>query len=140
MIKFLKQGFTIIELLFVLAIISILVSFAIITYKDYKNKAFVTQDGVLLAKNCMGDLVSYCIAHPGKVVNPDNMSSCQQTTSVFGNITFTVEASEFTCLDTGELPDDYTIIVRSSITNKFYVNCTYNKNRHAYKCTVESSF
>jgi prepilin-type N-terminal cleavage/methylation domain-containing protein len=138
--KVLRNGFSLIELLFVLVIISILASFAIITFKDYKDKAYVTQDGMLLAKNCMGDLVSYCISNPGKSVDPANMSSCQPTTSVFGNITFTVEASKFDCLNTGELPENYTIIVRSSITDKFYVKCIYRQNKHAYKCSVEPSF
>ena len=138
--KISKKGFSIIELLFVLVIISILVSFAIVMYKDYKNKAYVAKDGLLLAKNCMGDLVSYCVSNPGKVVNPDNITSCKQTTSVFGNVTFTVQAGVFNCLNTGELPDNYTIIVRSSITNKFYVKCVYYQDRHTYRCLVEPNF
>jgi len=138
--NFYRLGFTLLELLFVLLIISILVSFSIITHKDYQERTFVTKDGMLLAKNCIGDLVSYCVSNPGKNVNPTDIPSCQPTVSLFGNVTFSVEAEELTCLDSGELPDNYTLIVRSSITDKYYIKCTYFLMRHSYECSVEKNF
>jgi type II secretory pathway pseudopilin PulG len=132
-------AFSIVELLIVLVIISILLSFSIVYYTHYKEKAYLVQDGILLAEHCMDDLVAYCISNPGKEVNQLNISSCQSTTSVFGVIYSTVDAPIATCSAKGELPDNYTIVIRSSATNRYYIKCTYYQLKHMYRCMIEET-
>jgi prepilin-type N-terminal cleavage/methylation domain-containing protein len=133
------HGFTLIELLIVIFIISVLVSLSIVSFKNHKERAYLTQDGMVLAKNCIGDLISYCITHPEQTVDPSQDPNCQNTSSVFGSITFTVEAPTAVCSSDGQLPDQYTIIVRSSVTNNYHIECTYYQSRNTYRCMVKEN-
>ena len=131
------NGFTIIELLVVIAIISLVVSLSIVSFKNYKEKALLTQDGMVLAKNCMGDLISFCINHPNQTIDPAQDPNCQDTRSLYGAITFSVEANVVTCSEDGELPNGYSIVVRSSISNNYYIKCIYYQSRNTYRCIVQ---
>jgi len=132
-----NYGFTLIELLIVIAIISIIISFSIVYFKNYKERAYLTQDGMVLAKNCMGDLISFCINHPNQTIDPAQDPNCQDTHSLYGAITFSVEANTVNCSEDGELPDNYTLIVRSTITNNYHIECVYYQSRRSYRCVVE---
>ena len=133
------QGFTLVELLIVIFIISVLVSFSIVSFKNHKERAYLTQDGMVLAKNCMGDLISYCISHPNQQVDPSKSPNCQTTYSVFGNVTFSVDAPTAICSNDGALPDMYTIIVRSSVTNNYHIECIYYQSRKTYRCIIKQN-
>jgi prepilin-type N-terminal cleavage/methylation domain-containing protein len=132
-----REGFTLVELLIVISIISILLSFSVVFFKDYKKRAYLTQDGMLLAKNCIGNLISYCINHPNQIVNPLQDPNCKSTASVFGNITFFVKASTAVCTSDGQLPDRYTIIVRSSVVDNYHIECTYYQTWKTYRCLIK---
>ena len=132
-----KKAFTLIELLLVIAIISILVSLGIKFYTNQKQRAMLVQDGMEIAKNCIGDLISFCIAHPNGQLEPSKSVFCNNRTSVFGNVTYTVEAPQNVCNGT-QLPEGYIVKVYSSSAQDYHIECKY-KNE-SYRCYLEKNF
>ena len=92
---------------------------------------------MVLAQNCMGDLISFCMNHPNQTIDPVQDPNCQDTHSLYGAITFSVEADVVTCSKNGELPDNYTLIVKSSISNEYHIECVYYQARKSYRCIVQ---
>jgi prepilin-type N-terminal cleavage/methylation domain-containing protein len=119
------EGFTLVELLIVISIFSILVGFSVLFLKNYKEKAMITQDGIQIARNCIADLMSYCIDHPNGSIEPTKSLYCHNTTGhIFGEITYTIEAPINTC-NGSELPEGYTVKVFSSAVQHYHIECKY---------------
>jgi len=130
-----NKGFTLMELLIAIVIIGILVfviTFSI--YENYVEKSKVAEDGLIYAKSCLNDLLAYCIEHPGESLRYENFDSCQNRTAFYGEITFTIPPAN--CSVNGYLPENFTVEVHSSLSDKFYVKCVYNKG--GIKCYTES--
>ena len=131
-----NKGVTVIELLIVLAIISIIafhIAFSI--YEPYKKKAYVTADALPYLRTCMGDIVYFCINHPGESFNGSIFENCQNKTGIYGNVTF--EVPNATCTLKGEVPEGYKVKAYSTTTEDFYAVCIYNLG--GVKCFVTPS-
>ncbi|RTZ70033.1 MAG: hypothetical protein DSZ30_01425 [Aquificaceae bacterium] len=131
----LQKGFTIMELLVAIVIISILVfmiSFSI--YEDYVEKSKVAKDGLMYAKSCLNDLLTYCMEHPGESLDYTIFENCQDRPSFYGNVTFTIPPAN--CSVGGTLPENFYVEAHSTLSNKFYVKCVYNEG--GIKCYTES--
>ena len=131
-----KRAFTLIELLMVIAIISVLVSFSIKYYTNQKERAMLTQDGMEIAKNCIADLISFCIDHPNGQLDPSKSVFCESRHSVFGDVTYTIDVPQNTC-NGSQLPDGYTVKVYSSAAPHYHIECKY-KNK-SYRCYLQKN-
>ena len=69
------EGFTLIELMIVIAIIAILAAVAISQYNAYKRKA-KAKDLIGIARNCAQEIVTQCSIDPSLNVTVSNLESC----------------------------------------------------------------
>jgi prepilin-type N-terminal cleavage/methylation domain-containing protein len=132
-----RKAFTLIEVLLVLSIISIVVSFGIKYYLEYKEQAKLIQDGMEVAKSCISDLISFCLSHPNKELNPSNSLYCRNPTGYVYN-PYTVEAIPTIC-NGSELPDGYKVIVRSASSSHYHIECIYHHTTQSYECKIEKN-
>jgi prepilin-type N-terminal cleavage/methylation domain-containing protein len=128
-----KKGFSLIELLVAIAIVSILFFIIASTFYDkFKSKAYLEQDGMIYAKNCMGDLVAYCINHPNGAIGPNVSFSCQNRHSLYGDISF--KFSDSNC-NGDTLPEGFTLKVTSTASKYYEIVCTYENN--GFHCSIK---
>ncbi len=95
------KGFTLVELLIVIAIIGILASVSLTYYKSYKNKSVITSHALPIASACAKDIIAYCIN-----LNVDtsttidittlNLVNCQNRQALDHNLTINLDGT-FTC-------------------------------------------
>ena len=85
-----KKGFTLIELMVVIAIIAILAAIALTSYKAYMKKA-QAKELLTYARACAQELASACLTGE-KVTSASNFESCQNPTKklkYFSSVTIT---------------------------------------------------
>ncbi len=138
-----KLGFTLIELMIVIAIIAILASIAIPQYMRYQRKAKVASYALPIARGCAMDIVSYCVENPGQNVNATELANCANQTpqTAGGQVTLTVEYTG-QCQNDGSVAPgdvDLTTAELTGVTD-YQAVCRYKnaQGEQSLVCTVEA--
>ncbi|WP_457643939.1 prepilin-type N-terminal cleavage/methylation domain-containing protein [Persephonella sp.] len=125
--KIYKNGFTLVELLIVIAIIAILSSMSIIIYQKYQQKSLATSKLLPIAEGCSKEIIAYCIGLDVK--SPTNidvvslpLKNCQSTTVFEYSLTVNVVGS-FVCNPGGSVVNGE-VIAESSKIPLYYAECS----------------
>ena len=76
-----RKGFTLIEILTIIAIAAILISLAVPTYIRYQQKSKVSSYAEPYARACLMDLITFCIDHPQYLIDSTilgNLTNCKK--------------------------------------------------------------
>ncbi|MCD6548695.1 MAG: prepilin-type N-terminal cleavage/methylation domain-containing protein [Thermodesulfobacterium sp.] len=79
-----KKGFTLIELMVVIAIIAILAAVALTSYRSYQRKA-KSKELITLARACAQEIAAECAVIGS--VNATNLTSCNVSNGTVGYLT-----------------------------------------------------
>ena len=123
-----KSGFTLIELMIVIAILAILAGMAIIPFTYYQKKA-KAKELVNFARACIQEAVSYCINDPNfsDFNNLENCNISGNNTQYITNINVSASGScnnKITATATGTIGDTL-----------FNATCSYDYNNDEITCT-----
>jgi len=133
-----ERGFTLVELLIVMAIIAILASMAMTSYMKYRQKSTVTSHALPLANACAKDIITYCIGldidEPQDIdVSNVDLTNCKNQKILSYNLTINLTGS-FTCNPGGDVSNG---VVEAKLENvPDYKAVCYLKN-NALVCKIE---
>ncbi len=127
-----KKGFTLIELMVVIAIIAILAAIALTSYQAYIKKA-KAKELITIARGCAQGVITKCIEEGnGTSITLSNVDECQVSSSALGQYFSNINApsgtvtcgNSFTITASGTLKDGTTCSA----------NCTYDPNNATLTC------
>jgi len=132
------KGFTLIELIIVIAILSILASIAIPVYKRYQQKAKISSYALPIVKACATDALSYCMSERAAdasqvtmdVTSLPNCKSAIQTAQ--GQLKINITGS-FTCEESGHVSNG-TVNGELEGIDLYFARCTLSSQ--SLHCTI----
>ncbi len=118
-----EKGFTLIEIMIVLGILTILAGIAVLSYKEYMEKAKITSRILPEVKSCAQDIILYCVNNPGTSNNhAKSLENCNSSWSYSSDL----GEDLFSCDREGILLNQ--VEVKYSKENHM-VNCTANNRK-----------
>ena len=130
------EGFTLIELMIVIAIIAILAAVAITQYTQYKNKA-KAKELVSFSRNCIMAITTKCASADTTWNNVASLPQCQNPADTKYLSGITIDTSAFTqCgdLETGDLAITATGTIKGT-TTQYQASCKYDHTSGEIACT-----
>ena len=121
-----KKGFTLIELMVVIAIIAILAAIALTSYRAYIRKA-QAKELVTFARACIQEAIAQCMTDNS--TNTATLDACQDPddTKYITNIQFTTLP---TC-------NNFSATIQGTVGGQTYkVECTYDSNTDDVVCSA----
>jgi len=120
-----KKGFTLIELMVVIAILAILAAIALTSYKSYMRKARA-KELVTIARNCAQEALVICETQ-GSL--PNSIDSCPNPAYLPGGVTASLTSSP-------SCGGDFDVTYEASFdSTTCTVTCSYNSTKDLLTCT-----
>lgn len=124
------NGFTLVEVLIVIAIITILAGLSIPIYMKYQQKSKVSSYALPIVQACANEAAGHCaektISSQSAVIDVSSLKNCQTTVVPYGSLTVTVSGS-LTCSSIGHITDGTVTGMLDGI-NEYQVKCSFENN------------
>lgn len=131
-----EEGFSLIELIIVIVIISILASIALPSYMKYQNKSKVTSYALPIVKACAYDAAGECQErniNSTTTIDISTLKNCQNTIVPQGSLQINISGT-ITC-DTNGYVSNGTITGNLNGITDYTAKCFFNNK--GVICTVE---
>ena len=125
-----KKGFTLVELMVVIAIIAILAAIALTAYRAYIKKA-QAKELMTLARACIQEVISEC-AVKGEVTDLADLGSCNPESTTTKYI-----VSGLTITGSPNCNGNFDIVASGTVAagGNYKVTCTYDNTNKDIYCT-----